>query len=409
MEAVLIYLLKVNVALAALYILYKLAFDKDTFLSLKRFILISICILSVLYPFIEIEITGNNNNLNVLSILLPEVVVDNPAETTTAGFHWIYIIAAIYAFGILLIASRTFLELRKIRKNILTGEKSIINGTPVHILKEKAEPFSFLKWICIHPHSYNKDELEEILLHEHTHAREYHSLDVLLIQTIIIFNWFNPFAWLLRNEIKINHEYLADRKVINAGFCKKSYQYHLIGFTHKQTFSSVLFNSFSVLPLKNRLKMLNRRATPGFMVYKYLLLVPVFLFLLFFANCQNNDIATGIDLAKTSTPEENVVFEIVEKMPEYPGGQTALMSYLNKNIRYPEKAQANGVQGRVIVQFIVGRDGSITDAVIVRSVEEELDKEAIRIISTMPKWIPGSQRGRPVRVKYTVPIAFRLD
>lgn len=108
-------------------------------------------------------------------------------------------------------------------------------------------------------------------------------------------------------------------------------------------------------------------------------------------------------------PEEQTIFEVVENMPEFQGGNAALMQYLSKNIKYPTIAQENGTQGRVIVQFVVNRDGSVVDPVVVRSVDPYLDKEALRVISTMPKWKPGMQRGKAVRVKYTVPVMFRLQ
>ena len=108
-------------------------------------------------------------------------------------------------------------------------------------------------------------------------------------------------------------------------------------------------------------------------------------------------------------PEEQTIFEVVENMPDFPGGQAALMQYLAKNIKYPTIAQENGTQGRVIVQFVVNKDGSIVDAKVVRSVDPYLDKEALRVINTMPKWKPGMQRGKPVRVKFTVPVMFRLQ
>lgn len=108
-------------------------------------------------------------------------------------------------------------------------------------------------------------------------------------------------------------------------------------------------------------------------------------------------------------PEEQTIFEVVENMPEFNGGQAALMQYLAKNIKYPTIAAENGTSGRVIVQFVVNKDGSIVDAKVVRSVDPYLDKEALRVINSMPKWKPGMQRGKPVRVKYTVPVMFRLQ
>ena len=107
--------------------------------------------------------------------------------------------------------------------------------------------------------------------------------------------------------------------------------------------------------------------------------------------------------------EENKVFDVVEQMPAFPGGPSALMSYLSKNIKYPVVAEENGVQGRVIVTFVVERDGSITDVRVAKSVDPSLDKEAQRVVRSMPNWIPGKQNGSAVRVKYTVPVTFRLQ
>ena len=109
-------------------------------------------------------------------------------------------------------------------------------------------------------------------------------------------------------------------------------------------------------------------------------------------------------------PEEQTIFEVVEQMPEYPnGGMAGLMQFLSKNIKYPTIAQENGTQGRVTVQFVVNKDGSIVDAKVLRGVDPYLDKEALRVINSMPKWKPGMQRGKPVRVKYTVPVTFKLQ
>lgn len=107
--------------------------------------------------------------------------------------------------------------------------------------------------------------------------------------------------------------------------------------------------------------------------------------------------------------EETKVFDVVEQMPSFPGGQGALMSWLGSNIKYPVVAEENGVQGRVVCTFVVERDGSITDVKVVRGVDPSLDKEAVRVLKAMPKWIPGKQNGSAVRVKYTVPVTFRLQ
>lgn len=117
-----------------------------------------------------------------------------------------------------------------------------------------------------------------------------------------------------------------------------------------------------------------------------------------------------IENVVVAEPEkEEEIFQVVENMPEFPGGMAELMKYLQKNIKYPTISQENGVQGRVIVQFVVNRDGSIVDPVVLKSVDPYLDKEALRVVKAMPKWKPGEQRGKPVRVKFTLPVQFRLQ
>ena len=134
-------------------------------------------------------------------------------------------------------------------------------------------------------------------------------------------------------------------------------------------------------------------------------------------NVQGNDEVGGevlkakeeIKAPEPPKVEEEKVFDVVEQMPSFPGGNTALMKFLNENIHYPVVAQENGVQGRVVVSFVVERDGHITDVQIARSVDPSLDKEAQRVVKSMPKWIPGKQNGSAVRVKFNVPVSFRLQ
>ncbi len=136
-----------------------------------------------------------------------------------------------------------------------------------------------------------------------------------------------------------------------------------------------------------------------------------------FANVVGNDESGEVLKAKevlVTEPvkpreEENKVFDVVEQMPSFPGGMAALMAYLQKSIKYPPVAEENGIQGRVICTFVVERDGSVTDVRVAKSVDPSLDKEAVRVVSAMPKWIPGKQNGQSVRVKYTLPVTFRLQ
>jgi protein TonB len=119
--------------------------------------------------------------------------------------------------------------------------------------------------------------------------------------------------------------------------------------------------------------------------------------------------AQQVAIDEAPKEEETKVFDVVEQMPSFPGGDAELMKFLSSHIKYPVVAEENGIQGRVIAQFVVERDGSISDVKVIKSVDPSLDKEAIRVLKSMPKWIPGKQNGAPVRVKYTVPVTFRLQ
>lgn len=428
----LIYLLKVNLAFALFYLVYKAAFTRDTFLGMRRVTLLSMYVIAFVYPFVDVSDWLQNsargaNVQAVYSMLLPEVQVfanGTASEVVVTTPVWLYLLNTLYIIGVAVLLFRTVLELCKIAGSLRRYQKRQVNGVDVCILPQGLEPYSFFKWICLSVKGREENEIKEILLHEQTHASQWHSLDVLLAQFATILCWFNPFVWLLRSELRIVHEYLADKKVVEAGYDKKVYQYHLLGLSQSpQLVAANLYNNFSVLPLKNRIKMLNRKQTPGIMRSKYLFFIPVLAMLVFFSNCQNSGNANNkepeeveiekveVDFVPAEEAEEVLeeIFEVVEVMPEFPGGQGALMTYLSSNIKYPAEAQEQGTQGRVIVQLVVNKDGSISNIKIVRSVDEALDKEAIRVVEEMPAWTPGMQRGEPVRVKYTIPVTFRLQ
>ncbi len=429
MTPFILYFIKVNVALAVLYLFYKLLFSKDTFFGLRRLMLILIYITAFTYPLFKFSsriitdsgsVTGQVIN-TLYKKVLPEITVFGNATTEPTAYSWVMmLLAGIYITGVIFLSMRTLMEIRKTGTILRHSKKTEIDGIRVCLADTEQEPYSFFKWIYIYPDRHSAKEMKEILIHEQTHVRELHSADILLAQIAIIICWINPFAWLIRSEIRINHEYLADRKVIANGYDKKTYQYHLLGLEHTQLAAANLYNNFSVLPLKNRIKMLNRKRTRNIMRSKYLMFIPVAALLVLFSNCTNTADKTTTEEEKaevkfvpTEVKSDTIIvqdeaLDVVEVMPEFPGGNKAMMSYLAENIKYPKEAENAGMQGRVIVQFVVDTDGSIEDAKVVRAVDPLLDKEAIRVINAMPKWKPGMQDGKEVRVKYTVPIAFRL-
>ncbi|WP_195470263.1 M56 family metallopeptidase [Bacteroides xylanisolvens] len=425
------YFLKINVAIALFYAFYRLFFHKDTFFHWRRMALLCFFAISLLYPLLNIQgwIKAHEPMVAMAdlyaTILLPEQVV-TPSQETVINWQEVIIQFAkiIYWSGMLLLAARFFIQLGSIIRLHFQCSKNNIQGVRVHLLKKETGPFSFFHWIFIHPQSHTESEISEIITHEETHARQYHSVDVLFSEIMCIFCWFNPFIWLMKREVRGNLEYMADHRVLETGHDSKSYQYHLLGLAHHKAAAN-LSNSFNVLPLKNRIKMMNKRRTKEIGRTKYLMLLPLAAILMIVSNIEmvartTEKFAKEITLPQGTKGKEitetqiksvpdSVVFQVVEEMPDFPGGMKALMDYLSKNVKYPVEAHAIGAQGRVIVSFTVKKDGSIADTKVERSVNPYLDKEAMRVIAAMPKWQPGKQRGEAVNVRFTVPVAFRLS
>lgn len=439
--SILPYFLKVNLALAILYICYRLLFRNDTFFRLRRAVLLSVYLIAFLYPLLDISIWLSTREsvteiVNYYSTILPLKTVVTADETPlSTEADWLTIAESymllIYLAGITLLFLRCIIELFTVIRLRLRSPKQLINGTTIYVLPSQEEPYSFFGWIFASPESHTPPALEEILVHEKTHVRQLHSIDVVLGEIVCILCWINPFAWLLKKEISSNHEYLADEQVMLAGYNKKEYQYHLIGLEHPEMAIAKLYNNFSVLPLKKRITMLNKKRTGRVGKVKYLTLLPLAAGLLLLNNidamarivsrqttvpvpAEKTMIApapeaVSVEVATLLPPDDDKVYEVAEVMPEYPGGQGELLKFLARNIKYPEESVKNKEEGRVQIAFIVNKDGSISDVKVLKNTTPLLDAEAIRITKSMPNWTPGKDKGKVVRVAYTVPVTFRLQ
>lgn len=520
------YFLKVNVAFVFFYAFYRLLFYKDTFFKLRRASLLAFFGLALLYPLLNIQEWVKEQEpmtevIQIYSAMLPEMTV-TPEVVVKTDWKGILLSASSYMYwGVMaLLFVRFFIQLSSILLLAYRSRRTVIHGVPVYRLDKPAGPFSFFKMIFIHPESHSEKEIDEILTHECTHVFQWHSVDVMICELITVICWVNPFAWLLKREVRHNLEYLADNTVIQSGYDCKSYQYHLLGLAHHYQAAATLYNSFNVLHLKNRISMMNKKRSHGIGRTKYLIFIPLAAFLMLLSNIEAvaritgeiaaeavagvkeateisvlseddvkvsgqviddfngpvigaNVIVKGTNVGtitdtegyfvlettknavlrfsfpgmkakevavkdvqgklkvqlysdgsaqgsqsapppppmspQISTDPSDLVFTVVEVMPEFPGGQGALLQFLAKSIKYPVIAQQNGIQGRVTCSFVVGKDGVIRNIEVIRGVDPSLDLEAARVISMMPKWKPGMQKGKEVSVKYTVPVTFRLQ
>ena len=533
-----VYILKTSLCLAVFYLFYRLLLSKETFHRFNRWALLGMLLLSCVIPLIEVT-THEATDMSQPFLSLEEMLaMAEPApvmEEVSTPFPWRALLLLVYLVGIGFFFVRHLWSLGRMLRLLRASKKeSMEDGITLYIHEDKnVAPFSWMNNIAI-----SKDDLEEngdaVLTHERAHIRNRHSWDLLLAEGCIFFQWFNPAAWLLKQELQTVHEYEADEWVIENGIDAKTYQLLII----KKAVGARLYsiaNSFNHSSLKKRITMMIKKKSNPWARLKYLYVLPLAAVavaafarpevsneLAEISNAKVNDLTsivkaeevksvenssdekfnisgivmeypakkpvpgasiiirgttmgtltdkdgkftlpvkkgdvlvvsyiglqtqsvvvqadvnlgiwmkedvqpmeemvvvaqtpkeevkyTKVEVEETEEPQEKVIFQVVEEMPEFPGGMGEAMKFLAKNIKYPVAAQQAKIEGRVIVQFVVERDGSISDVHAMRGVNPDLDAEAIRVVSLMPKWNPGKQRGKAVAVKYTMPIMFRLQ
>ena len=441
-----IYILKSSVCLVLFYLFFRLLLSKETFHRFNRMALLGVLFFSLLIPCIEVttrhQVEVQQAVLSIEQLLLMAELEATPANVgavqETPTISWVQIVLLVYLAGILFLVCRNIYSLICLFRLVHSGKhEKLEKGVTLVVHNQEIAPFSWMNYIVI-----SRKDLEEngreILIHEMAHIHHRHSVDLLVADICIFFQWFNPGAWLLKQELQNVHEYEADETVINEGVNAKEYQLLLI----KKAVGTRLYsmaNSFNHSKLKKRITMMLKEKSNPWARLKYLYVLPLAaIAVTAFARpeisekmeeisaVKVNDLAeivqekvlqdtvkvskdekkdalvvTGV---KSKEEEEIVIFEVVEQMPEYPGGMSALQKYLSEKIAgSPMKGKAGG---RVMVGFTVAETGKIKDVRVLQSDEASLNQEAERIVSEMPDWIPGKQRGRPVPVKYTVPIRF---
>ena len=259
------YLLKANIILALLYAFYRLFFYRDTFFKWRRATLLGILAVAVVAPLPWMQMwigtlpTAHAVGTFTTEVLLPEFIVT--PEQGNADLSLADLAAWVYGIGVCLLAGRILLQFLAIGQLGRRCPRTEVNGMAIHTLPEGEAPFSFFRQIFVCPTSHTPEELDEILTHEQTHARQAHSLDVLVAEVACALSWFNPFAWLWKREVRQNLEYLADQSVLAEGHDRRTYQYHLLGLAYHKA-AATIYNNFNVLPLKKRIRMISSRWQP---------------------------------------------------------------------------------------------------------------------------------------------------
>ncbi len=416
-----LFLLKLTFSWSLFALLYALLLRKETFFRANRAYLLGTAVLGLLLALPVEWLPDLQGTTRIRVFVLPAVTIGIwQAESVAGKWQWIHFLWLVYGIGVVLALFRMLWGLLRIFRMVVQGEVSYLaDGCIIVKTAETDVPFSFFKWVFV-PHETTISENypnDAMLAHERAHAHDWHSADVLLIELMCVVFWFHPLAHWYRRSIRTVHEYLADAEASRRTDKK---QYGLLLIRQAQTGVQLAFvNHFFQSPLKQRLIMLTRNASPALRAWKYGLLLPVFAILFLFA-CQkttqdpvdSNPVAERASAAQT--PSDKAVYELpdVEQPPQYPGGQEALIKFLSENIRYPEAAKNESAEGMVAVVFVVDKNGAVTDVDVIQTKQsnwrQDFEEEAIRVVKSMPNWEPAISKGKPVKVKFTLPIRFKL-
>ncbi len=515
MGAFAVYILKSSLLLALLVSLFMIFMSRETFHKLNRYVMLSLIFLSLSLPLVDagienplagafaavedsftdkrvvvqhaagstetkketVELEAGqypdfSEQVPLISfddmaadaasaqmVFLPETSNPKPQVKETVVVEeaalWIKILFAVYILGVLFLVVRQmamYVQVARIIMRSRVEDASLYGceGIKMRVHGGKEKPFSWFRWIVVNENDL-EDGAREILIHETAHARSGHSWDIVLADAVIIMQWFNPLAWIMKSSLKDIHEFEADEAVINSGVNAKQYQLLII----KKAVGARLYsiaNSFNHSLTKKRITMMCKEKSKKWRCAKALYIVPVAaIAALMFSSVGTANATESETLAKGSENVLNETSSYAENLPaadnnanhsgvhaqadgiedsagakikaaemsssrgdgdvvpQFPGGTDALMKYLASNIKYPEDAKAAGKQGKVYLAFTVKSDGSIANVSVIRSAgHKSLDNEALRVVKAMPKWTPGTKDGKAVDIKYTLPVAFML-
>ncbi|MCK5136664.1 MAG: energy transducer TonB [Bacteroidales bacterium] len=436
------YLFELNIALVILFVAYKLFFERDKNFTVRRIYLLGVTVLPFILPLMPDVARMSVNNIAPVSINLEGITVfgkGGPQEASRSVS-----MGDVMLFGYLLILSlgliKLFIQLLSIFRAIIKSERMKAHGITL-LSNPTFHASSFFGYIFIDPESLKQESFNHILVHESIHKREWHSIDRILVELFVMINWFNPVAWMFRKSVIENLEYLADSAVVSEGTDPMKYQLSIL---NQYIGSASITNQFSS-QIKNRINMLNKNYRIG-SKWKLFLMLPLVTIAFYLVSCtENGESEVKMIEERPSFKEQDPfargeIFYIVEEMPTFQGGdpKTEFRKHIAQNLRYPEEAYEKGVEGRVIISFVVTSVGKVVipepevlhkpnhaflDEVVVvsfRTLEEDqpdpeqkyidmLKDEVIRVITESPEWEPGKQRGIAVNVMYTFPVNFILQ
>ena len=412
------YIIKSAMALALLYTCIIPLLEKETFHRLNRILILGCLIMSFAIPLVHFT-GGTNPTVDMVrqAVQLPEVLINGDAKELSV-WSWAEIMTCIYIIGAVAIFLMTVVQTVRLTRLLRQCEHTTDNRGNTIVLTDCAtSPFCLFHYIVMSRDDYANNR-NYILTHEQEHIRLGHCIDLVILQVATIIQWFNPFVWLIGKNLKAIHEFEVDEAVLNKGIDATQYQKFLVikaVGNRLQPFA----NNLNKESLKRRIIMMNQKKSNRWMMLKALFIIPVATLAVsvFASNTGVSTVTREAVRTANALPTANMqtqqsatkAYEVVEVMPKFKGGESAMMEFLMMNMKYPQTAVKAKQQGRAIVGFVVRKDGTVSDVHITKSAGYAvLDEEAMRVVKAMPAWEPGKQKGKPVNVKYNVPITFRL-
>ena len=427
-----IYLIVSAFSLAMMLVVYRLTLSRTTFHGFNRGVLLCSLALAATVPFMHFQSVSEKAAapftymMNEIMVYADATAQMNPEQTVqdAGSISWASVLTLVYMAGVIICLFRVAIGV--LSSEILCHRRSrtLADGSRLVITDRNYAPFSWRNYIVISRKDYEANGAM-IITHEQAHVRHHHSFDLMLAQLFCAFQWFNPAAWMLKRSLLEVHEFEADASVLDSGFDERRYQICLVRAALQGSFATTT-NNFANCSTKKRIVMMNRHSTNPWARLRVLLMLPAVALSVTVASASNQDIkgaekAVSIQVVDANKPDSVVtwqvepeeepddVFMVVDEGPEFPGGTMALLEHLAKTIKYPQNCRDEKIQGRVLVSFIVEKDGSLSGFEVVKSVHPDLDAEALKVIKALPAWKPGTQHGEKVRVKFTVPVNFRLS
>ncbi len=420
MNNLLNYFIEANLYLICFYLIYQFLLSRDKHFRFSRAFLLTGIIASLVLPLVSIDIRSAGIGPEAY-IMLPVLTIST-AQTESVDWllQWKNVIAIIYLTGLIFAAIRLLWQITHILwyLPLLNSNRQKLNGYTLITTNGEIPTCSFFKFLFWDTTVNLTDkEKTQILEHELAHIRQWHSIDILFIEILRVIFWFNPAIHFLKSGIAEVHEYLADKEAIkDVGADQYS---KLLTLQVFKNFDFALSNNFHKSQVLRRIYMLKEsRGKSLWLNIAFLLpLVSVLIALMAF-RVDSSDIlsvqnSNQIGLANTISTDtvknqNDEIYLEVDVAPEPSGGMTAFFEYNATNLKYPAEAREAGIEGKVILQFVVDTDGKITNVQSVKGIGYGCDEEAVRVVKDSPAWKPGMKDGKVVKVRMVLPITFKL-